>query len=278
MVSQSTASDRRAAANAANARKSTGPKTAEGKARSSRNALKHGIFCKQLLMPGEDGGQLREIRKDYYFTLKPQNALELAMVERIVQSHWRLARCERAEKTMLLRLVQQRDEELRQQIDEKERIIGLHDRERDWHIANETHQRLAAMKREVQRTPHPGELLLEFDGEVQRRLDLLNRYEQRLEYTVHRSLRDLDRLRQWAQRWADLPESDYTEQLDQPQPDDISEPATAEAAQAESEPQDVAECHTSVENEKRTHSSARSDPAHPTITPRTPGSEVDRSP
>ncbi len=39
-------SERKAAANRANAQRSTGPRTPDGKARSSLNALRHGILAK----------------------------------------------------------------------------------------------------------------------------------------------------------------------------------------------------------------------------------------
>jgi hypothetical protein len=42
------------AANQANAQKSTGPTTAEGKQRSSLTALKTGLTGRTVLMPGED--------------------------------------------------------------------------------------------------------------------------------------------------------------------------------------------------------------------------------
>jgi hypothetical protein len=42
------------AANRANAQKSTGPRTAEGKAASRLNALKHGLDAESLIIPGED--------------------------------------------------------------------------------------------------------------------------------------------------------------------------------------------------------------------------------
>ena len=37
---------------------STGPRSAEGKARSSMNALKSGIYSKSLTIPGEDPARL----------------------------------------------------------------------------------------------------------------------------------------------------------------------------------------------------------------------------
>ena len=47
-----TTSSKQLAANQANAQKSTGPKTPEGRAVSKMNALKHGIFSKEVLVSG----------------------------------------------------------------------------------------------------------------------------------------------------------------------------------------------------------------------------------
>ena len=49
------ATKKQIAANRKNAKKSTGPKTAKGKARSSRNALKHGLLSRQVVLADEDG-------------------------------------------------------------------------------------------------------------------------------------------------------------------------------------------------------------------------------
>ena len=52
-------STKRARANRRNARKSTGPKTAAGKARSKMNALKHGLDAETPILPGEDEAAFR---------------------------------------------------------------------------------------------------------------------------------------------------------------------------------------------------------------------------
>jgi hypothetical protein len=54
---------------AANA--STGPRSAAGKARSSMNALKSGIYSKSLIIPGEDPGQLDTLFEEYRQRFQP---------------------------------------------------------------------------------------------------------------------------------------------------------------------------------------------------------------
>ena len=41
-------------ANRNNAKKSTGPRTEQGKARVAKNALKHGLLARDTVLPGED--------------------------------------------------------------------------------------------------------------------------------------------------------------------------------------------------------------------------------
>ena len=48
------ASEARIAANRLNAQKSTGPRTAEGKAVVAQNAVKHGLLAREGLLRGED--------------------------------------------------------------------------------------------------------------------------------------------------------------------------------------------------------------------------------
>jgi hypothetical protein len=79
-------------ANRRNAQKSTGPQSEEGKAKSSQNALKLGLFTEQILLPGEDGEQLQRLRDGIFARLRPADALEEIYAERVVVSSWRLRR------------------------------------------------------------------------------------------------------------------------------------------------------------------------------------------
>ena len=59
-------------ANRRNARKSTGPKTAKGKAVVRLNALKHGLRAENaLLLPGEDGEELSKLARRVSADLNP---------------------------------------------------------------------------------------------------------------------------------------------------------------------------------------------------------------
>src|SRR5690349_14254808 len=53
--------ERKIAANRANAQKSTGPKTTAGKARSAQNRLRHGLWSRSFLRHVPTRGQVEEI-------------------------------------------------------------------------------------------------------------------------------------------------------------------------------------------------------------------------
>jgi hypothetical protein len=91
------ASEKKIEANRQNALKSTGPKTTEGKAAASRNALRHGLLSKDVLLPWEDGEALRELDEGLRTELHPVGNLENLLVDRIVAAVWRLRRLGRVE-------------------------------------------------------------------------------------------------------------------------------------------------------------------------------------
>jgi len=90
-------SEKKAQANRQNALKSTGPKTPEGKDAVRLNAMKHGLLCQEVLLPGEDEEALRELSEHLWTELKPVGEMENLLVDRIIASHWRLRRLGRVE-------------------------------------------------------------------------------------------------------------------------------------------------------------------------------------
>ena len=84
-------------ANRANAQQSTGPRSVEGKAISSRNALKFGIHAKSLVIPGEDPEELEELTREYERDLAPVGAVETTLVETMVRAAWLMRRVTRIE-------------------------------------------------------------------------------------------------------------------------------------------------------------------------------------
>jgi hypothetical protein len=100
--SSSKVSPRKVAANRRNARKSTGPRTAAGKARSRGNATTHGLFAAaDVLMPDEDADARCQLRRAFIDRLRPQDLLELSFVERIVDAQWKMLRLSRVETPVL---------------------------------------------------------------------------------------------------------------------------------------------------------------------------------
>ena len=95
------ATDAQRKANRQNAKKSTGPRTEEGKARSSQNGLKHGLLARDAVMAGEDPAeydrQLQQLEENIF----PKNAIEFELVRQIADAQWRLRRITRIEAGLL---------------------------------------------------------------------------------------------------------------------------------------------------------------------------------
>lgn len=85
------------AANQRNAQKSTGPVTVKGKQVVARNAMKHGIFSKHLLLNDEKADDYQQLLQGLQAELNPMGMLENTLVERISVSIWRQQRLVRAE-------------------------------------------------------------------------------------------------------------------------------------------------------------------------------------
>ena len=79
-------------ANRANAKRSTGPKTAYGKARAHANAMKHGLTAKRIVIAGEDSAQFELFRAALERELAPTTEMARQLTQRLVEGFWRLRR------------------------------------------------------------------------------------------------------------------------------------------------------------------------------------------
>ena len=91
----------RAEVNRQNALHSTGPRTPEGKLASSRNAFQHGLYSKQLVLPGEDPAELDALRQDLRREHQPANTTEEILVNELAEHYWRLRRMRKFEARLM---------------------------------------------------------------------------------------------------------------------------------------------------------------------------------
>jgi len=116
-------SERKVAANRANAQRSTGPRTVEGKAQSRHNATRHGLRGtlppERGTVPAEGGSlpaeraaalvlvaddafnRYAELSGAFVADLVPRGAAEQFLVERMARAAWRLRRSESVEAELL---------------------------------------------------------------------------------------------------------------------------------------------------------------------------------
>jgi hypothetical protein len=75
-------------ANRLNAQKSTGPRSAEGKAAVRFNALKSGIDAQSQVIPGEDPAALAALAAEYHDRYQPATPEVRALVDTLVTAEW----------------------------------------------------------------------------------------------------------------------------------------------------------------------------------------------
>jgi hypothetical protein len=86
-------SDLKSATSRANGAKSHGPKTAEGREKSSHNSLNHGFTAKKtIVLECESEEQFKIMRGDYTITYQPGSAVEEDLVSEMVACRWRKQR------------------------------------------------------------------------------------------------------------------------------------------------------------------------------------------
>jgi len=84
-------------ANKRNSQLSTGPRTSEGKTAVASNAIRHGIYARVPVIPGESPDQWEAHRSGVVESLAPVGLLEVNLAERVALLLWRLQRIARYE-------------------------------------------------------------------------------------------------------------------------------------------------------------------------------------
>jgi len=93
----------RTAINRANSEHSTGPRTAEGKARSSQNALRHGLLSRTPVLPSEDQAAYEQHCRQFFDEYRPATPTETQLTQELADTAWRLNRIPALEANLLKR-------------------------------------------------------------------------------------------------------------------------------------------------------------------------------
>src|ERR1700716_2552558 len=72
-----------------NGAKSRGPVTPEGRATSARNAIRHNMCSKALVLTMEDEASFAEHQKNYFDQFQPEGEIEFGLVTDMVVAKWR---------------------------------------------------------------------------------------------------------------------------------------------------------------------------------------------
>ena len=119
-------------ANRKNAKKSTDPRTEEGKSRVAKNALKHGLLARDTVLPGEDPADFDKQLSALEADIQPANSLEFELVRQIADAQWRMRRLTRLETGFLAAALDEtrrymekrRPDELRPGYDGETQLLG----------------------------------------------------------------------------------------------------------------------------------------------------------
>jgi len=84
--------DKQAAASRANGAKSHGPVTPEGKSIIAKNAIKHGLTSKAVVLSNEDPALFNQLLHSFLDRFQPADDAEFLLVERMAAAEWRLRR------------------------------------------------------------------------------------------------------------------------------------------------------------------------------------------
>ena len=88
-------------ANRANAQRSTGPRSVEGKSVSRFNALKHGVDAASIAIPGEDANAYQALAGAYDETYPTETVIQRFLIDSLVRADWHKKRLQRLEADLI---------------------------------------------------------------------------------------------------------------------------------------------------------------------------------
>jgi hypothetical protein len=94
-------SEKQIQASKANGARSRGPITAEGKRKSSRNSIRHGLLAQAVVLEVESAGRFQELLAAFMDEYQPRTESQISLVETMAVARWRQFRVWRAQKTAL---------------------------------------------------------------------------------------------------------------------------------------------------------------------------------
>ncbi len=166
-------------ANKKNSQKSTGPRTSEGKAAVSQNARKHGLFASPTMMRGEDQAEFDQYREASLDEMRPVGPGESMLATRIVNLAWRLRRAE-----------QMQDQALKMQIRSDHLDLVVRQVQWSYREANGLPQEESQPKDDHMTLGRAARN----DIANYRVLDRLLLYERRIENSMYKTMKELDKL------------------------------------------------------------------------------------
>jgi len=150
-------SQRQLDANRRNAQHSTGPRTPEGRAAVSLNALRHGLTAQTAVLPNENPEEFQELLDAFLAEYQPAGPTEALLVQQMAMASWRLRRLRALETGLFnVRMSQLPDDD--SPLDPRARAFA-------------------------------------YDTSGSRSIETLSRYETRIERSFYRALHELERLR-----------------------------------------------------------------------------------
>ncbi|HVT90761.1 MAG TPA: hypothetical protein VHD56_18045 [Tepidisphaeraceae bacterium] len=266
-------STRKRQANRLNALKSTGPKTSEGKSRCRYNAITHGLFAQSLVLPGEDETIFAQFNRSLLLRLNPRDALELQLAQQIIAASWKSQRALEAESRLFQikhdELDEEETDELEREVNSLEGDVELaarrlrhtkHDKDE---LEAEHKQAIAAHEEARRKLDDPlapilgGVLLASIIQSNDPALERIHRYQQRLDNSMHRALKQLRELqKQPIEEPSELTQSLIEENMQNEATEDQPHANPNTADELEPTPRELSPAHRDTEAPKNAHGAA----------------------